>query len=91
MDFLDHADITGRIRGLVIMLDDKITIEQSRAVDELIDAADFGAALQLLADDLANSATPVPDDLRVDFERLATRMEIRDAVMSALARCPVDA
>jgi hypothetical protein len=88
MDFLDHADLTGRIRGLVIMLDDKVTIEQSRVVDELIDAAEFGAALQTLADYLAESATPVPDDLRVDFERLATRMEIGDAVMATLARCP---
>jgi hypothetical protein len=90
VDFLDHADITGRIRGLVIMLDDKITIEQSRQVDELIDAAEFGAALEVLAGLLAESSTPLPDDLRVDFDRLATRMEKRDTVMGLLARCPVE-
>jgi hypothetical protein len=89
MDFLDHADLTGRIRGLVIMLDDKVTIEQSREVDELIDASEFGGALEMLAGCLAESETPLPDDLRVDFERLATRMEIRDAVMETLVRCPV--
>jgi hypothetical protein len=90
VDFLDHADLTGRIRGLVIMLDDKVTIEQTRHVDELIDATEYGAALEALAGFLAESSTPVPDDLREDFERLANRMEIHDAVMAVLARCPVE-
>jgi hypothetical protein len=90
MDFLDHADVTGRIRGLVIMLDDKVTIEQSRSVDEMIDASEFGVALQALADYLAESSTALPDDLRLDFERLASKMEIRDAVMETLSRCPVE-
>jgi hypothetical protein len=90
MDFLDHADLTGRIRGLVIMLDDKVTIEQSRFVDEMIDASEFGVALQALADYLAESSTALPDDLRVDFERLASKMEIRDVVMETLSRCPVE-
>ena len=35
MDFLTRADLTGRIRGLVIMLDDKISVEESRRADEL--------------------------------------------------------
>lgn len=90
MDFLDHADLTGRLRGLVIMLDDKITIEQSRQVDELIDASEFGVALETLAGILAESSTSLPDDLRVDFERLANRMEIGESVMATLARCPVE-
>jgi hypothetical protein len=90
MDFLDHADLTGRLRGLVIMLDDKITIEQTRYVDESIDASEFGIALQTLAEYLAESATPIPEDLRLDFERLASKMEIRDAVMNVLAGCPVE-
>jgi hypothetical protein len=90
VDFLDHADLTGRIRGLVILLDDKITIDQSRRVDELIDASDFRAALETLATVLADSSTPLDADLRVDFERLAGRIEIRDTVMETLARCPVE-
>ena len=90
MDFLDHADLTGRIRGLVIMLDDKVTIEQTRHVDELIDASEYGPALEALAGFLAESSTPVPEDLRVDFERLASRVEVHDSVMEMLARCPVE-
>lgn len=90
MDFLDHADLTGRLRGLVIMLDDKITIDQTRYVDESIDASEFGIALQALADYLAESSTAIPDDLRLDFERLASKIEIRDAVMDTLSRCPVE-
>ena len=90
MDFLDHADVTGRLRGLVIMLDDKITVEQSRDVDASIDASEFAVALEALARYLAESATALPNDLRVDFERLADKMEIRDAVMETLSRCPVE-
>ena len=91
MDFLTHADVTGRIRGLVIMLDDKITVEQSRAVDELVDADEFGPALEQLAGVLAETATSLPDDLRTDFDRLATQVGNRDRVMGLLEACPPEA
>jgi hypothetical protein len=88
MDFLTHADLTGRIRGLVILLDDKITIEQSRRAEELVDAAEFDAALEVLAGFLAEAGTALPDDLRTDFDRLATQVGNRDRVMELLAACP---
>ncbi len=88
MDFLTHADLTGRIRGLVIMLDERITIEQSRRADELVDDDEFGAALELLAGFLAEADTALPDDLRVDFDRLSTQVGNHDTVMAALERCP---
>lgn len=88
MDFLTHADLTGRIRGLVIMLDDKITIEQSRVADELVDADEFGPALEQLAGMLAADATSLPDDLRTDFDRLSTQVGNRDRVMELLGDCP---
>ena len=90
MDFLTHADLTGRIRGLVIMLDEKITIDQSRRAEELVDAAEFGSALEELAGFLAEGATALPDDLRVDFDRLSTQVGNHDAVMDLLAGCPVE-
>jgi hypothetical protein len=86
MDFLTHADLTGRIRGLVIMLDDKITIEQSRRAEELVDGDEFDAALELLAGLLAAGPTALPDDLRVDFERLSIQVGNHDAVMGVLGR-----
>jgi hypothetical protein len=90
MDFLTHADLTGRIRGLVILLDEKITIGQSRRAEELVDGDEFAAALETLAGYLADGPTPLPDDLRVDFDRLSTQVGNHDAVMAVLERCPVE-
>jgi hypothetical protein len=91
MDFLTHADLTGRIRGLVIMLDEKITIEQSRRADELVDDDEFGAALVALAGFLAESGTSLAADLRVDFDRLSNQVGNHDSVMEILAGVPVEA
>jgi hypothetical protein len=90
MDFLTHADLTGKIRGLVIMLDEKISIDQSRQAEELVDAAEFGAALEALAGYLADGGAALPDDLRVDFDRLSTQVGNHDAVMAVVARCPAE-
>ncbi len=90
MDFLTRADLTGRIRGLVIMLDDKITIEQSRAADELIDEDEFGPALEQLAGVLADTRATLPDDLRTDFERLSSQVGNQARVMELLGACPPD-
>jgi hypothetical protein len=91
MDFAEHADLTGRLRGLVILLDDRLTLDQARSAEEVIDAAEFGVALELLADTLSEQKTPIPDDLRVEFERLSARLGDADRVMGPLAVCPVEA
>ncbi|HEY3725326.1 MAG TPA: hypothetical protein VGN59_18375 [Acidimicrobiia bacterium] len=88
MDFLTHADLTGRIRGLVIMLDEKITIEESRRAEELVDDDEFGTALETLAGYLAAAGTALPSDLRVDFDRLSTQVGNHDTVMGMLEGCP---
>lgn len=88
MDFVTHADLTGRLRGLVILLADDLTSEQAALIDELIDASEFGLALETLSDWLAEHRTPIPEDLRVDFARLASQMDISDRVMGSLSRCP---
>jgi hypothetical protein len=91
MDFGEHADLTGRLRGLVILLDDRLTLDQARSVEERIDASEFGVALESLADTLSENKTPIPDDLRVEFERLSARLDDTDRVMGPLALCPVEA
>ena len=88
MDFLTRADLTGRIRGLAIMLDEQITIEQSRRADELVDRDEFGAALETLAGFVAAGGTPLPDDLRSDFDRLSTQVGNHDLVMQILDQDP---
>ena len=37
---------------------------------------------------LAGAETPLPDDLRTDFDRLATQVGNRDRVMELLGGCP---
>lgn len=91
MDFGTHADLTGRLRGLVILLDEKLTLDQARRVDELIDISEFGAALGLLADWLCENETPIGADLRRDFERLAAEIGDADPVLHRLTMCPPEA
>jgi hypothetical protein len=90
MDFLTHADLTGKIRGLVIMLDEKISIEQSRRADDLVDGDEFGPALVELATFLADGEQSLPDDLRTDFDRLSNQVGNHEAVMEILDRVPVE-
>jgi hypothetical protein len=90
MDFATHADLTGRLRGLVILLDERLTPDQARAADELIDASLFAAALDSLAAGLAEHETPIPDDVRRDFDRLASQLDAMQ-VMVTLSQCPPEA
>ena len=78
----------GRLRGLVILLDERLTLDQIRAVDALIDTLNFGVALERLVDLLTESDTPVPNDLRRDFERLALQLGNGERVMRGLRLCP---
>ena len=45
LDFAERADQTGRLRGLVIMLAGRLTLDQARSADELIDRSEFSVAL----------------------------------------------
>lgn len=88
MDFATRADLTGRLRGLVILLGDELTLDQARRADELIDGAEFGSALEALAGWLAEQQTPIPDEVRRDFARLSSQMANEEQVMGSLAACP---
>jgi hypothetical protein len=89
MDFATRADLAGRLRGLVILLDDHLTLDQCRSIEERIDADDFGSAIETLADWLAEAETPIPDDIRRDFERLSSQIGNAERVMGALnEHCP---
>lgn len=90
VDFFTRSDLTGRLRGLVILLDEKIAPDRVRLADELIDAAEFGLALEALADWLSEAGTPLTDELRADFDRLATQLGNHERVMTPLARCPME-
>jgi hypothetical protein len=90
VDFLTKADLTGRLRGLVIMLDDRLTIEQTRAAEELVDADEFAAALEALAGALRDQRASLPADLRTDFDRLSTQLGNEEPVAALLADVPTE-
>ncbi len=60
VDFATRADLAGRLRGLVILLDEHLTLDQCRAADQSIDADEYAAALEMLADWLAEAGDPDP-------------------------------
>jgi len=90
LDFATHSDLTGRVRGLIILLADRLSSDQARLGDELIDASEFGVALETLADWLSEDRTPIPDGVRRDFERLSVEMGNVERVMRPLDVCPAE-
>jgi hypothetical protein len=90
VDFLTKTDLTGRLRGLAIMLDDRLTIEQTRTAEELIDDDQFAPALEALATSLRDQGASLPADLRTDFDRLADQLENRPAIAELLAGVPTE-
>jgi hypothetical protein len=89
VDFATRADLAGRLRGLVILLDEHLSLEQCRAADQSIDSDDYAAALEMLADWLAEAKTPIPDDIRRDFERLSSQIGNGERVMVPInEHCP---
>jgi hypothetical protein len=91
VDFLEKTDLTGRLRGLAIMLDDRLTVEQTRAAEELVDADEFGPALEALAAALGEQGASLPTDLRTDFDRLSAQIGNEAAVGELLAGVPTEA
>ena len=91
MDFLEKTDLTGRLRGLAIMLDDRLTVEATRAAEELIDADEFAPALEALATALAEQGASLPTDLRTDFGRLSAQLGNEQVVAELLAGVETEA
>jgi hypothetical protein len=90
LDFATHSDLTGRLHGLVILLGSRLTLDQARSADKLIDASEFELALETLADRLSDDATAIPDDVRRDFEKISLQMGNVERVMQPLDLCPAE-
>ena len=90
LDFATHSDLTGRLRGLIILLAGRLSLDQARVGDELIDASEFGVALEALVDWLSENETPIPDGVRRDFERLSVQIGNVERVMRPLDLCPTE-
>jgi hypothetical protein len=90
LDFATRSDLTGRLRGLIILLAERLSLDQARIGDELIDASEFGVALETLADWLGENETPIPDGVRRDFERISLQIGNVERVMRSLDHCPAE-
>jgi hypothetical protein len=83
-----YEDIAGRLRGVLIMVGDRLPQSDRGLIGEFIDHNELGLALEQIADLLAEAATPVRATERADMLALAQDMNMDDGVATALSRCP---
>jgi hypothetical protein len=83
-----HEDVAGRLRGLLVRLADRLPREQQSLIDEFIDHAEFGLALEQLADGLGEDELALATDERQDMIALAQTMMLGERVARSLAACP---
>jgi len=82
-------DLAGRLYGLLTGLDDRIGSAQAQWLHHVIEAGEYGLALEDIAGTLAQDAIAVTDQERGDMMALADRMKLEgDLVPRALAACP---
>jgi hypothetical protein len=91
MDGVDqarHDEISARLRGLMILLDDRLSAKDLAFVAEFIDVGELGLALEQVADALCEDEAPVARTERADMLALAERMNLGSRVSRALRFCP---
>jgi flagellar biosynthesis protein FliR len=88
VDRAEYEEIAGRLRGLLIRLDDRLSATDVTLVAEFIDANELGLALEQMADVLSEDEQPVTAAERVDMLDLVIRMEMDGRVAGALEFCP---
>jgi hypothetical protein len=84
-----YEDLAGRLRGVLIMVGDRLPQPDRALIGEFIDHNELGLALEQIADLLAESATPIWAIERTDMLALARDMSMGDGVATVLSRCPV--
>lgn len=88
VDAASHDDLGGRLRGLLIGVEDRLPPQTRDLVIELVDASEFGIALETMAEMLCEYDQPVTSSERADFMQLVRRMAMDDRVERNLALCP---
>lgn len=89
MDAATHDDLAGLLRGLLINVEDRLPAETVEIVTSLIDASEFGIALETMAEMLCEYDQPITAAERKGFLDLVERMAMDDRVSRSLALCPV--
>lgn len=88
MAFGTHDDLRGQLLGLLIDIEDRLPPTTRALVVELIDANEFGIALETMAEMLCEYDQPVTSTERASFMQLVLRMAMDDRVERNLALCP---
>jgi hypothetical protein len=84
----EYDEITGHLRGLMVLLDDRLSARDLGFVAEFIDVGELGLALEQMADALCEDEAPVARAERDDMLTLAERMNLGSRVYRALRFCP---
>jgi hypothetical protein len=84
---MERDEITGRIRGLVIRLGDRLSTSNQVFVEELVDHNEPMLAIEFMADDLSELDSPLSEDERADLVGLAEHFGSNRAI-GAIALCP---
>lgn len=88
MDTSQAEALNGRLHGLLIQVGDRLTSDLAAVTSELIDAGEYGLALEFIADYLSEEEQAVSDDERLEMLSLAAEMQMDGRVQRALALCP---
>ena len=89
MDNSYYKELAGRLYGLVIRLGDRLPAGQARWLHHVIDAGEYGLALEDMTGMLAHGMIATSGEERAGILALAARMKLEDGVVPrALGNCP---
>jgi hypothetical protein len=69
-------DLAGRLYGLVIIFSDRLPADQAEWLHQVVDAGEYGLALEDLAAMLADDKITITDQERGDIAALARQMRM---------------
>lgn len=86
MTHVDFDDLGGRLRGLLIQLDDVLTKDEAAEVEELLEHAEFGEALRTLVWIIVEEDKRIGRSHFDDIRALADRMDVDHELPEQLPR-----
>ncbi len=84
MDLAWYEDLRGQLFSLLIAVEDRLGREQAQWVHRVIDADEYGLALEDMVAILAHASAPVTDQERAGMLALARKMQMDDLVPRVL-------
>lgn len=87
MDTTWYEDLRGQLFSLLIAVEDRLGPEQAQWVHHVIDADEYGLALDDMTGILAHAGAPVTGQERAAMLALARKMRM-DELVPRLLQCP---